>query len=290
MDYIKRYVSDAGLRLSVAVTTGAVDEAVKRHNLWPVSSAALGRTITGALLLAGDFKNQESVSIRISGGGPIGAIHADAFSGGRIRGYVEHPHVDIPLNSQGKLDVGAAVGINGDVSVTRFTGMEQNYSSRSALVSGEIAEDLAYYLYISEQVPSTISLGVLVSPENRILTAGGFLVQALPEANEEALITVENNISTIGTVTNYLLQYKSGEGLPEAIFKGLPYKEVYEDTVQFGCTCSKERFSSILITLPEKDKSDILMDDVTELVCHYCNNRYTFTREELSFLFNNSQK
>lgn len=285
MDFIKRYVAEEGIRLSFAVTTDTVQEAATRHSLWPVASAALGRTMTGAILLAADFKNQENVSIRIDGGGPLGVIHVDAFAGNKLRGYVDHPQVDLPLNALGKLDVGGAVGIDGEIAVSRFLKGRQDYSSRAKLTSGEIAEDIAYYLYISEQVPSTISLGVLVDTDNSILAAGGFLVQALPEATEEALAQVEANISSIGTITNYLVQYKDGEGLVEKVLAGLHYKEVHEEPISFSCTCGKERFQQILMTLTDKDKADLLEDDQTELVCHYCNNHYHFSQEELKHLF-----
>lgn len=165
MDYIKRFTTREGVRMSLAVTTDTVETARVRHDLWPVATAALGRAMTGAILLAGDFKNHENVSLRIKGDGPLGVVHVDAFSDNTVRGYVDDPHVDVPLKHAGKLDVGSAVGHNGEVQVTRFTQLAQDYTSTSPIQSGEVAEDLAYYLYASEQVPSTISLGVLVDPD-----------------------------------------------------------------------------------------------------------------------------
>lgn len=288
-DYIKRYISDTGIRLSIAVTTSTVGSAASRHHLWPVATVALGRTLTGALLLSGDFKNNENVSIRIKGNGPLGSVYVDAYANNRVRGYVDHPQVDLPLNQKGKLDVGGAVGHEGHVQVTRFIPGYKEYTSQAKLVSGEIAEDLAYYLYTSEQVPSAISLGVLVGTEDDVLAAGGFLVQALPDATADALDTIEANIASIGPITAYLQQHPDGEGLADRIMQGFQYKEVYENDVAFSCTCSKERFQQILMTLPKKDKQDLLADDRTELVCHYCNDKYYFTKDELEKLFSEDE-
>lgn len=281
MDLIKRYTSKEGVRMSVAVTTDSIREAQERHDTWPVVTTALARTMTGALLLAGDFKNKETVSLRIQGNGPVGKVVADALGDNRIRGYVDHPHVDLPLTEQGKMDVRGAVGNVGEVQVTRFTGMDQNYTSTSPLVTGEIGDDLAYYLYTSEQVPSTISLGAIVNEDHSVEVAGGFLVQALPDATDEILEQVEYNIIALGGLSSYLKAHPSGEGLAEEILYGLDFHEVYEDKIAFGCTCSKERFLNVLTTLSEEEKQDLAAQEETELVCHYCNTKYHFTSEEL---------
>ena len=175
---IIHYTSDEAIRVSIAFTAGIVEKARQSHNLSPVACAALGRTMTGAALLAGDYKNHEGVSIKIAGDGPLGAVHADCFDTNKLRGYVDNPTIDLPLKPNGKLDVSAAVGRNGQLTVTRFTPKTTTYTSQADLVSGEIAEDIAYYLYTSEQVPSTINLGVLVDRDYTIAAAGGFLVQA----------------------------------------------------------------------------------------------------------------
>ncbi len=259
MDYIKRFTTREGVRMSLAVTTDTVETARVRHDLWPVATAALGRAMTGALLLAGDFKNHENVSLRIKGDGPLGVVHVDAFSDNTVRGYVDEPHVDVPLKRAGKLDVGAAVGYHGEVQVTRFTKLAQDYTSTSPIQSGEVAEDLAYYLYTSEQVPSTISLGVLVDPDYHTIVAGGFIVQALPDATDAALAMVEKNINELGPVTEYLKEHP--------------------------CRCSRDRFAGVLMTLREDDKKSLLEDETTELVCHYCNEKYHFSKKELEDMF-----
>ena len=241
--------------------------------------------MTGAILLAGDFKNHENVSLRIKGDGPLGVVHVDAFSDNTVRGYVDDPHVDVPLKHAGKLDVGSAVGHNGEVQVTRFTQLAQDYTSTSPIQSGEVAEDLAYYLYASEQVPSTISLGVLVDPDYHTVVAGGFIVQALPDATDEALAQVEKNINELGPIAEYLKANPDGKGLMERVLDGLTVNEVYNEPIHFQCRCGRDRFASVLMTLREEDKNAILEDDVTELVCHYCNEKYHFTREELQDMF-----
>lgn len=281
MDFITRYISNKGIKVSICVTTNTIEEARYRHNLWPVVTAALGRVMTGALLLGNDFKNEETVSLTIDGKGPIGKIHADSLSNNTIRGYVDHPHVDLPLNHQGKLDVGGAVGNHGTMTVTRYTKLQQDYTSQSELISGEIGEDLAYYLCMSEQINSAISVGILVNPDDSVAVAGGFLVQALPEADEDTLQTIEENIKKIGPITAYLTKNPQGEDLIHRLLEGIPFKEVYHAPVHFGCTCGRNRFLGILSRLKTEDKSSLLEEESTELVCHYCNTAYRFTKEEL---------
>ena len=284
MDFIKRYTTAEGLRLSIAVTTDTVEEARVRHDLWPVATAALGRTMTGAMLMASDFKNDENVSIRLRGDGPLGIVHVDAFSNNTVRGYVDHPHVDVPLMREGKLDVGAAVGRNGEVQVTRFTKLRQNYTSQSPIQTGEVAEDLAYYLAMSEQVGSVLSLGVLVDPDYHTIVAGGFLVQALPDVTNDAFDKIEANLKTIGTVTNYLKAHPNAEQLMERILDGFTVQEVYNKRIHFACPCSRERFFDRLASLPMHDKKELAEDEVTELTCHYCNEKYHFSKEDMQTL------
>ena len=284
MDFIKRYTTEEGLRLSIAVTTDTVEEARVRHDLWPVATAALGRTMTGAILMASDFKNDENVSIRLRGDGPLGIVHVDAFSNNTVRGYVDHPHVDVPLMREGKLDVGAAVGRNGEVQVTRFTKLRQNYTSQSPIQTGEVAEDLAYYLAMSEQVGSVLSLGVLVDTDYHTIVAGGFLVQALPDVTNDAFDKIEANLKTIGTVTNYLKANPNAEQLMERILDGFTVQEVYNERIHFACPCSRERFFDRLASLPMHDKKELAEDEVTELTCHYCNEKYHFSKEDMQTL------
>ena len=182
-------------RIYAARTTTLVGEAVRRHDCHPVAAAALGRTMTGALLLAANLKNEEALTVKFAGDGPLGTVVADAVPEGFVRGCVDHPQADLPLNAAGKLDVGAGVGA-GLVSVTRFTGLKEPVVGSCEILTGEIAEDLTKYLYDSEQTPSSVALGVLVAPDFTILAAGGFFVQPLPGASEEGLTRLEENLAS----------------------------------------------------------------------------------------------
>ena len=185
-----------GVRVYAAVTTDLVNEAIKHHDCYPVAAAALGRTMTGALLMAANLKNKEAITINIRGNGPLANITADAVPEGYVRGYVANPHVELPLNAQGKLDVGGGVG-QGLVTVTRFTGLREPMRGSSEIVSGEIAEDLTNYLYVSEQTPSSIGLGVLVDTDYTAKAAGGFLIQPMPDADEEIITKLEENLKNL---------------------------------------------------------------------------------------------
>ena len=282
---IIHYTSDELIRVSVALTRGIVEKARQRHQLSPVASAALGRAMTGAALLAGDYKNHEGVSLKFAGDGPLGAVHADCFDTNKLRGYVDNPHVDLPLKANGKLDVGAAVGQHGQLSVTRFTPEKTTYTSQADLVSGEIAEDLAYYLFTSEQIPSTISLGVLVDKDCSIAAAGGFLVQALPGAKDDDLARVEANITQIGALTTYLKDHPNAEGLIDIVLGGMHFKELYRQELYWRCTCSRQRFENALLSLRPADKESLLQDPQVEMTCQYCGAKYVVTHDELAALY-----
>lgn len=289
-DQIVHYTSDELIRVSIAQTRRITETARQRHHLSPVACAALGRAMTGALLLAGDYKNHEGVSLKFAGDGPLGAVHVDAFDSNKVRGYIDNPTVDLPLKANGKLDVGAAVGQHGQLTVTRFTPEQMTYTSQADLVSGEIAEDLAYYLYTSEQIPSTISLGVLVDRDYTIAASGGFLVQALPGAKEEDLARVEANITQIGPITTYLKNHPDGEGLIDIILSGMHFKELFRKPAWWQCTCSCQRIENVLLSLRAQDKEELLQDPQVEMTCHYCGEKYVINHDELVSLFENAHK
>ena len=289
-DQIVHYTSDELIRVSIAQTRRITETARQRHHLSPVACAALGRAMTGALLLAGDYKNHEGVSLKFAGDGPLGAVHVDAFDSNKVRGYIDNPTVDLPLKANGKLDVGAAVGQHGQLTVTRFTPEQMTYTSQADLVSGEIAEDLAYYLYTSEQIPSTISLGVLVDRDYTIAASGGFLVQALPGAKEEDLARVEVNITQSGPITTYLKNHPDGEGLIDIILSGMHFKELFRKPAWWQCTCSCQRIENVLLSLRAQDKEELLQDPQVEMTCHYCGEKYVISHDELVTLFENAHK
>jgi molecular chaperone Hsp33 len=272
------------VRAFVAVTTNLTEEARQRHDCYPIAAAALGRTMTGAMLLAANLKTDESISIRIDGDGPLGAVVADAWADGRVRGYVEEPHTDLPLHN-GKLDVGQAVGA-GHINVTRFTGLKQPFTGSAELVSGEIAEDMTNYLYVSEQTPSTISLGVLVNPDLSVAAAGGLMVQALPGADDAALEQIENNLAALGPISQLIQQGMDGQAILQKIFAGMEVElNLYEPLeLTFRCQCSRERVTTALISLGVEELTDILKDEQAELCCHFCAEKYQFNKEELEEL------
>lgn len=271
-------------RIYAACTTGLVNEAIRRHGCHPVAAAALGRTMTGALLLAANLKNEEALTLKFAGDGPLGLVVADASPEGFVRGYVEHPKVDLPLNAKGKIDVGGGIGA-GIVSVTRFTGLKEPVAGSAAILTGEIAEDLTKYLYDSEQTPSSIALGVLVAPDLTALAAGGFFVQPLPGASEEAIAHVEENLAALPAVSDMVHGGMTTQQMIERIMAGCGKVEFLAETdLAFRCQCSKERVEGMLLSLGRDDLASLVEDGKAEVCCHFCGEAYQFTGEELQEL------
>lgn len=282
------------VRVFAAVTTDLVREGSKRHDCYPVAAAALGRTMTGALLFAANLKNKEAVTIKINGSGSLGSIVADAVPEGFVRGYVENPHVDLPArlkptesNPHGKIDVAGGVGRNGFVTVTRFTGLKKPVTGSAEIISGEIAEDLTNYLATSEQTPSSVGLGVLVGKDLDIIAAGGFLIQPLPNASEETISKLEKNLESIDPVSTMVENGLDAEGIIRKLLDGFDSINILSTTdLAFRCHCSKRRIEDTLMTLTEKDLNDLVEDGHAEVVCHFCGKKYQFSKEELVALRN----
>ena len=271
------------VRIFAAVTTNLVGEAVKRHDCYPVASAALGRTMTGALLFAANLKNDEAVTISIQGDGPLGKIVADAVPEGFSRGYVDNPHVDLPLNDKGKIDVAGGVG-QGLVTVTRFTGLKKNITGSAELVTSEIAEDLTNYLYVSEQTPSSIGLGVLVDTDLSIKAAGGFFVQPLPNASDEVLDKLEANLKNINSVTDLVASGLDANEIISKVCAGLNIKFLKTTYLNFRCHCNRQRIEEVLMSLSKDDLQSLIDDGHAEVNCQFCGEKYQFTAEELQKL------
>lgn len=272
----------SGVRAFAAVTTELVEEARRRHDCYPVAAAALGRTMTAAVLMAANLKTDECLTIRIAGDGPIGAIVADAHAQGAVRGYVKDPHVDLPL-ANGKLAVGGAVG-EGHIHVTRFTGLKQPFTGSVPLVSGEIGEDIANYLLVSEQTPSTVALGVLVNPDLAVAAAGGFMVQAMPGADDAVLEVIERNLIALPPVSQLIKQGEDATAILKLIFAGMP-TTVYEPSqVAFYCHCSHERVGDMLVSLGREELADMIEEGKAEVRCHFCGEKYHFDRKQLEKL------
>ena len=287
---VKATAAHGQLRAFAAVTTEVVAEAMRRHDCWLVAAAALGRTMTGALLFAANLKNKESVTIQFKGDGPLGTVTADATAEGSVRGYVDHPHVHLPLNSCGKIDVGGGIG-RGILSVTRFTGLKEPVTGSVDITNGEIADDLINYLHTSEQTPSSIGLGVLVSPELKCLGAGGFFLQPLPGAPNETIDRLEANLQEISSVSHMVEEGLDAVGIIGRILDGFDDVKILSTTdLAFRCNCSKNYITDRLLTLGEADLRALRDDGTAEVKCHFCNEAYTFDRADLSAIYNVAQK
>ena len=287
-DHLVKAISD-GVRVYAAVTTNLVNEAIERHNCYPVASAALGRTMTGALLLAANLKNKECLTIKFKGDGPLGSVVADATPEGFVRGYIEHPQVNLPLNAKGKLDVGGGVGA-GIVSVTRFTGLKDPITGSCEIVTGEIAEDITNYLFISEQTPSSVGLGVLVGKDLKAIAAGGFIIQPLPDATDETITKLENNLKKIRPVSTMVHDGLDAKGIIAELLQGFKIEYLTTTDLAFKCQCSRSRIESMLMTLNEHDLQSLIDDGHAEVCCHFCGKKYQFSEEELTALLHVAQK
>lgn len=282
-------------RVHLALTTDMCQEARSVHKTTPVATAALGRTLTAAAMMSKDLKSETArLSIIIKGNGPAGQIIVTADGAGNVKGNIANPFVDLPLKN-GKLDVGGALGI-GDLTVVKDIGLKEPYSGTIALASGEIAEDLTAYYYISEQRNTSVALGVKVGKNLDVVCAAGLFVQMLPGASEKSVQALEKLLSDMLPITSVCeiatekFPLLSEEGLLEAmrdeIFKEVP-KEFFPETLEFKdarwkCDCSKERMQNALMTIGRKEIENIIEEDgKAELVCHFCNTKYDFSKQEL---------
>ena len=271
----------SGVRVYAAATTDIVQNLNKIHDLSPVAAAALGRAATGALLLASTMKDNERITLRFKGDGPLGEVIADA-KGNTVRGYVDNPHAYLPPKN-GKLDVGGGVG-QGNIIVTRFLQNAEPFTGYCELKNGEIASDITNYLYVSEQTPASVALGVLVAIDGSVLQAGGYFVQAMPGVPDEVLKHLEDNIITMPTVTELMNAGFSPEGIIQNIGQGLEVAIKETIPLELKCTCNKEKVEAMLMALPDKDFNELAEDEVTEVHCHFCNTSYKYTSSDLKAL------
>ena len=272
---------EGNARWVLARTTDTVEEARKRHGMTPVSTAALGRLMTGTLILASSLKGEESITLRLLGDGPLEGVVAVGNAQGEVRGYVREPLVDLPLKASGKLDVGAAVGL-GELSVSRSLLNGEVFTGTVPMVNGEIAEDLVHYLLTSEQIPSAMLLGVLIEKDFHVAGAGGLLIQPLPGATEEDIQAIESQLGKLGVgISELIAQNQNNDELLSHLMGQLPYRVLERREVKFACTCSKERLSETLVSIGKKEIADLISDGKAEMVCHFCNEHYQFNAEEL---------
>lgn len=274
---------DGKVRALAAVTTEAVDTISKRQDTWATATAALGRTLTMGALMGAMLKGEERLTIQVKGDGPLGQIVVDANAHGEIRGYVDHPHVDLPDNAMGKFDVAGAVGTEGFIYVIKDLGMREPYRGSTPIVSGELAEDFTYYFAKSEQTPSAVALGVLVDVDYSVRAAGGFVIQLLPGLSEDEIADIEQQLSEIPPVTKLL---DEGLGPEQIVQKILPSFRMLDSLpVSFRCKCSRERIDQTLISMGKYELQSLIDEEgKAEVVCHFCNEAYDYDRKQLEAL------
>ncbi|RZS92856.1 Hsp33 family molecular chaperone HslO [Cuneatibacter caecimuris] len=282
-DYIVRATAAKGqIRAFAATTKNLVEKAREIHNTSPVATAALGRLLTAGAMMGIMMKNDgDLLTIQIRGDGPIQGLTVTADAKGRVKGYAFEPDVEIPANAQGKLDVAGALG-NGILNVIRDTGMKEPYVGQTILVSGEIAEDLTYYFATSEQVPSSVGLGVLMNRENTVRQAGGFILQLMPDAGDEIIAELEERLKQVTSVTSVLDEGKTPEQLLEILLGDLNLEILDRIPAEFSCNCSKERVAKAVISIGKKEIAEMIAEDnPIEVNCHFCNSHYQFDVNEL---------
>ena len=283
MDYIVRATAgQTQIRAFCATTRNLVEEAREKHDSSPVVTAALGRLLTAGsmmgIMLKGD---KDLLTLQVRGSGPMKGMTVTADAEANVKGYAINPVVLIPANKQGKLDVAEAVGI-GILNVIKDLGMKEPYVGQTVLQTSEIAEDLTYYFATSEQVPSSVGLGVLMDRDNTVKQAGGFIIQVMPFAEESVIAQLEENLKRVTSVTDLLEEGKSPEQILEYIFEGMDLEIQEKKPTQFFCNCTKDKVEKALISVGKKDIDEMIADGKTiEVNCHFCNKNYEFTIEEL---------
>ena len=290
-DAITRAVGFGGMvRVYTGVTTQLVDQAQRIHDTWPTATAAFGRVLTGAALMAAMGDPEDRLTLQVVGDGPVGRILAVADGTGHVKGYVDEPHVDLDLNVRGKLDVGRAVG-KGQICVIRDAGLREPYRGVVELVSGEIGEDLANYFLVSEQTPSAVGVGVRVAPDGHVLAAGGFIIQVLPGADDKIISALEAIINSLPDVSAWIAQGADSRRMLEVLLGGEIDSEPEDLPVALACDCKNERLLGALISLGPDELHNLAAEGKdAELVCHFCRTTYYFTPGELSDLAKQAQK
>jgi len=291
-DYcIRATAADGRIRCWAASTTNLCEEARRRHDTYPTASAALGRLLTAGVMMGLNLKGEDTLTLRILGDGPLGAVVVVANAQGEVRGYVQNPHTHLPSKSPGKLDVGGAVGKDGFLYVIKDLGLKEPYTGGVPLVSGEIGEDVTRYFAESEQTPSAVSLGVLVDTDNTVKAAGGYIVQLMPGVTEEEIGELEKNIGEVPPVSQMIDQGMTPEEIGEQVLKGMGFQVLEKNPVAFKCKCSRERVSHVLKGIGRDELEDILQEQGhAELNCHFCGEKYLFEEDELKQMIAETDK
>lgn len=285
-DYmIRATAAGAQIRAFAVTSRELVEYARAAHNTSPVVTAALGRLMTGALMMGSMLKGEKDIlTLQINGEGPVHGLTATADALGHVKGYADNPQAMMPPNSMGKLDVGGVIGA-GVLHVMKDMGLKEPYSSTIALQTGEIADDLTYYFAASEQVPSVVALGVLMNRDNTVRQAGGFIIQLMPFTSEEVISRLEGKLKEITSVTSMLEEGNKPEKILENVLGEFGLEVTDKQPVSFQCDCSRQRVEKVLLSLGQKDRQELIDEgrDV-ELHCHFCGRNYIFSAEEIKHL------
>lgn len=282
--------AEGTVRFIGAETRDLVNEAAAIHECSPIASAALGRMLTCGVMMASMFKNEKDVlTLQIKGGGPAGVVVVTAYSDLKVKGYIANPQVDLPRNEKGKLDVGGAIGREGNLTVIKDIGLKEPYVGQIPIVSGEIGDDLTYYFTKSEQTPSAVGAGVLVGEDLTIKAAGGFIIQMMPGADELAADLLMYRLEEMESITDQISKGKSIDDVIMGIFEGMSPKIMERRLPLYSCDCSREKVERALISIGRRDLTEIYEDGKSEEIkCHFCNKSYNFTHEEIGDLLHNN--
>ena len=290
-DYIVRATAaNAQIRAFACTSMETVEAARAHHNTTPVATAALGRLLTGGAMMGIMLKGEKDVlTLQVHGDGSLQGMTVTADAFGHVKGYVNNPYVDLPLNAKGKLDVAGAVGI-GFMNVIKDLGLKEPYVGQTVLQTSEIAEDLTFYFATSEQVPSSVGLGVLVGKDYKVAQAGGFIIQLMPFAEDKVIDKLEENLKEVDSVTKLLSEGLTPEQILEKVLAGFDVEFTDKLPMSFYCDCSKSRVEKVLISVGKKDLQEMIDDGKpVEVNCHFCNTNYTFDIDELKDIYKKSR-
>jgi len=282
-DFIVRGITKDGFIKAAAVqSTELVEEARRIHRTLPLATAALGRTLTAASLMGDELKEEDgSVTLQVRGDGPLGAITAVSDSEGNMRGYLQNPAVDLPLKTNGKLDVGGGVG-QGVLTVIKDIGAKEPFSGKVELLSGEIAEDVAYYYYASEQIPTVCALGVLVDTDQHVKQAGGYIIQLMPGAPDGLVSILEARVQETPSMTTMMEQGMTAEEVLQYMLDGMRFEELYKHDVKYECKCSRQKVEQAVLSIGREELKRLYEEEETvKVTCQFCDKEYVFTKEEI---------
>ncbi len=274
------------IRIFVAITTDMVEKARKIHNTSPVATAALGRAITGASIMGSMLKGEKNkLTLQIKGSNEIKSIVAVSDHTGNTKGYISHPNVELSINDKGKLDVGGAIGNKGKLIIIKDLGLKEPYIGQSNLITGEVAEDIAAYYMYSEQQPSVVSLGVLIDVDGSVKASGGFIIQPLPDVEEETLVMLEEAVKNAPSISSMVDSGMSGHEIMVEVLKNFDMEIIGKQEMDFKCDCDEEKIEKALISIGEEELTTIINEDEkAEIVCHFCKTKYNFNKKELKKL------